>query len=86
MTAQALSQYGIALFGVAAIWLTQSPSAQLRRYACIFGLASQPFWFVSTWLAEQWGAFALSVLYTGVWGSGFHYHWLRGGQTGRGCE
>jgi hypothetical protein len=77
MTPAAIAQAGIALFGVAAIWLTQSPHAERRRYACIFGLLGQPFWFASAYMAGQWGILALSCLYTYAWGSGFVHHWLR---------
>ena len=31
----------------------------------------------SAWQAEQWGVFALCVLYTAAWGHGFMVHWVR---------
>jgi hypothetical protein len=71
------TQVGIAVCGVTAIWLTQSESAERRRWACIFGLCSQPFWFAETYAAEQWGIFALSLLYAWGWWRGFVVHWLR---------
>lgn len=71
-----LAQVGIAAFGVAAIWLSQSPTAARRRWACVVGLAAQPFWFYATWTAGQYGIFALTFLYTLSWLRGIHTHWL----------
>lgn len=71
-----IGQIGIALFGVTAIWLSQSKEEGRRKYACLFGLAGQPFWFWAAWSAEQWGIFALCVLYTASWAKGFKLHWL----------
>jgi hypothetical protein len=41
-----LEQIGIAIFGVAAIRLSQDEREKVRRWACIAGLCSQPFWFL----------------------------------------
>ena len=72
-----IAQIGIALFGVVAIWLSQAASDNQRKYACLFGLASQPFWFWSAYAAEQWGIFALCVLYTVSWLRGLKQHWIK---------
>lgn len=72
-----IEQLAIALTGVVAIVLVQSKSERLRRFACLFGLAGQPFWFYSAWQAEQWGVFVLCALYTVAWGHGFVAHWVR---------
>ena len=50
--------------GVTSIWLTQSSSAERRRYACLFGICAQPFWFYSTYQAQQLGIFILCGFYT----------------------
>lgn len=71
-----IEQIAIAFTGVTAIWLTQSKSAEARRYACLFGLAGQPFWFYSAWQAEQWGIFALCCMYTLSWARGVRNNWL----------
>lgn len=44
-----IDQIAIALTGVVAIFLTQSSNPEHRRYACLFGMASQPFWFYAAW-------------------------------------
>ena len=71
-------QIGIAFTGVIAIWLTQQRNESLKKYACLFGLASQPFWFYATYQAEQWGIFGLSFVYTINWLIGFNNFWLKG--------
>lgn len=72
-----IDQLALGALGCTAVFLSQSPSAQRRRYACLFGLASQPLWFYATWKAQQWGIFGLSFLYTLSWLRGFHAHWWR---------
>jgi hypothetical protein len=73
-----LEQLGIGLFGVTAVFLSQSSCAGTRRYACLFGLASQPFWFLASYKAQQWGIFGLSILYAASWLKGFYCNWIRG--------
>lgn len=77
MSASAIAQVGIACTGVTAIFLTQTKSAELQRFACLFGLAGQPFWIWSAISAEQWGILALTTLYAFAWGKGVWLHWLR---------
>ena len=71
-----IDQIGIVLTGVVAVFLTQSKREYLRRYACLFGLAGQPFWFLAAIKAHQWGVFIVCVLYTAAWAKGFWTHWL----------
>lgn len=72
-----IDQIGIALTGVIAIFLTQSKHEWLRRYACLFGIAGQPFWIYAAWTAGQWGILMLTMLYTFAWAKGVWTHWLR---------
>lgn len=71
-----IAQLGIALFGVAAIWLSQDALESRRRWASVLGLAGQPFWFWATFSAQQWGMFALCFLYSWSWFKGFRLHWM----------
>jgi len=71
-----IEQTAIAATGVSAIWLTQSKSPQVRRVACLFGLAGQPFWFASAIAAEQWGIVVLCCFYTVAWARGVWNNWL----------
>jgi len=71
-----IAQIGIALTGMLAIWLTQQPNKDWQRYACLFGMAAQPFWYYSAYTAEQWGILAMSVVYTYSWWIGIKTHWI----------
>ncbi len=71
-----ISQIGIVLFGVIAAWLTQQANQSRKKYACIFGLISQPFRFYSAIETNQWEIFILSLIYTGVWLIGFRNYWV----------
>jgi hypothetical protein len=72
-----IDQIGIALTGVTAILLSQSKHERLRRYACLFGIAGQPFWIWSAIKAAQWGVLVLTALYTIAWAKGVWTYWLR---------
>ena len=74
--ADLIGQAAIAFTGVTAIWLTQSKSPKARRFACLFGLAGQPFWFWSAISAEQWGIVTLCCFYTVAWARGVKTNWL----------
>ena len=50
-----VSNIFIVIFGVSAIWLSQSTTLTARKYASLCGLMSQPFWFYVTIQSEQWG-------------------------------
>lgn len=69
------AQVGIALTGCLAVFLTQSRNESTRRWACVLGLLGQPFWYWSSWVAEQWGIFAMCFLYTASWAKGAWVHW-----------
>ncbi len=71
-----IAQLALGLLGVIAIWLSQDARPDRRRFACLFGLAAQPFWFYAMWHAEQWGVFGLCFLYTWSWLKGVRTHWL----------
>jgi hypothetical protein len=77
-----LDQLGILVTGVIAVWLTQHRRESWRRWACIFGLLAQPFWFYAAWKAEQWGILAISTLYSYAWARGIWTHWLASERTG----
>lgn len=72
-----IEQIAIALFGVTAVLLSQTASPSTRRWACILGLCSQPFWFYATYKAAQWGIFGLSFIYTYAWAMGFYNNWIK---------
>jgi nicotinamide riboside transporter PnuC len=67
-----IAQIGIAIFGVLGILLV----ARKNKWGFVFGLLSQPFWFITSYINKQWGVFFLSIIYTGSWGYGI-YNWFR---------
>lgn len=81
MVAELISQFFIGVFGVTAVALTQSKSAERRRYASIFGLLGQPFWFYAAYTTGQWGIFTLCIIYTAAWSKGFYNGWIEKSET-----
>lgn len=73
-----LTQIGIAVCGVTAVYLSQDTRVSHRRWSSVFGLAGQPFWIIETISAQQWGILALCALYTWSWWRGFRANWLKG--------
>ncbi|HDY98737.1 MAG TPA: hypothetical protein ENH72_09620 [Pseudomonas sabulinigri] len=71
-----INQFGLTIFSLLAIWLTQEKRIERRRWASVFGLISQPFWFWAAISSQQWGILLLSLLYTAVWAKGFYTHWI----------
>jgi hypothetical protein len=71
-----MDQIFIAMTGLTAVFLTQADS-HWHKYACLFGLAGQPFWFYTTYTNEQWGIFILSFAYTYAWFIGFKKYWIK---------
>lgn len=69
-------QIFLAIFGVIAIWLSQDSRESVRKYSCLFGMISQPFWFYTSYVNEQWGVFILAIFYTIAWMKGFYNHWI----------
>jgi hypothetical protein len=80
-----VDQIAIALTGVVAIWLSQDKRENFRAYACLFGMAGQPFWFYSAYTSEQWGIFILCIFYTYAWAKGIRTHWAKHVESLRGA-
>lgn len=71
-----ISQVGIVLFGLVAVYLTQDKREERRKWACIFGLLSQPFWFISAASNNQPGVLFISFVYALIWLKGFYTNWV----------
>ena len=71
-----ITQLAHAILGVTAIYLSQQREPHWQRYACIFGLAAQPFWFYTSFQAQQWGILLVSICYAIAWATGFKNQWL----------
>ncbi len=67
------------LFGcsVIAIACLTSPVNRTRFIGCVVGLLGQPAWLASTFTGEQWGIFALSLIYTALYARGAWTHYGR---------
>lgn len=76
MTTMNLIQLAIFMTGVIAVFLTQQSDSKLRRYACLFGLAGQPFWVYTAVEHQQWGIALACVVYSYSWGIGFYNNWI----------
>lgn len=72
-----MDQIAIACTGVVAIWLSQDSRENWRKWACIFGLVGQPFWFYATYKAGQLGIFILCFFYTLSWLRGVYNNWIK---------
>lgn len=68
-------QIALLVLSLSAVACSQSRRGDVRRWAPIFGLMSQPLWFWTTYHAGLWGIFACSVAYTGIWARGFYNAW-----------
>ena len=66
-----IAQVGIFLFGILAIILV----ARKNKWGFVFGLLSQPFWYITAYVNDQWGVMFLNVVYTGSWFYGI-YEWF----------
>lgn len=74
-------QIAIGCTAVIAVWLSQHRKRSFQRWASVFGLIGQPFWFYATYKAHQWGIFTMCFLYTYCWFQGFYNYWIRKGET-----
>lgn len=73
-----ISQIGLFVFGVVAIVLV----AKKNKWGFVFGLLSQPFWYITAYINGQWGVFLISLCYTGSWVFGI-YEWFFKNKTGK---
>lgn len=71
-----MEQVIIVFTGVVAIWLTQQSNDEWKKYACLFGMAGQPFWLYAAYTNDQWGIFIVSIFYAYSWGLGINNNWL----------
>lgn len=75
-----IAQLGIAIFGVLAIWLSQSRSYEARKWASVAGLISLPFGVWAAFEADQWGQVALNLACLVAWLRGIHTFWIKGAE------
>jgi len=71
-----LDQLAMALCGAAAAGMSQARSSAWRRWACVLGMAGQPFWFYAAWTQGQWELLAIALIYMAAWLRGLWVYWL----------
>lgn len=71
-----ISQIGIFVFGVSAIWLV-GRKEWWRKFGYIAGLCGQPFWIYTAIITENYGLGAMCLFYTYSWAQGFYNHWIK---------
>lgn len=63
----AVSQFGLAFFGITALALAYVPDWPISKYSPFIGLLGQPFWLYSGAKAKMWGVFSMSIVYSIVY-------------------
>ncbi len=66
-----ICQVAIFILGAGAIILV----AKKNKWGFVVGLLSQPFWYITAYVNEQWGVFFVSFVYTATWIFGI-YEWF----------
>lgn len=78
-----IEQFFIAITELIAVWLIQDKRVEYRKFACIFGLLGQPFWFYASYIADQWGAFILCFFFTVAWLKALKEYWFDAKQNNK---
>ena len=71
-----ISEFIIFVSGVASMWMVNQ-EGNVRRWASIVRLLTQPFWIVVTVYHKQWSLLALTMIYTVIWGQAFYKGWIK---------
>ena len=66
-----ISQIAIFIFGVSSIVLI----AKKNKWGFVLGSLAQPFWYITSFVNQQWGVFFVSFAYTASWILGI-YEWF----------
>lgn len=70
-----LEQIGMALFGLAALWMGLGNNASQRRWAPIVGLLGQPFWAYFAWRVQSEALAVLVPAYSAAYLRGAWVQW-----------
>jgi len=69
------AQVAIVILGTSSIILV----ARKNKWGFVLGLLAQPFWFITSYLNQQWGVFFVAIIYSISWSYGV-YEWFYGGK------
>lgn len=72
-----IDQVALAVLGVGCAWLVQAERFTVRRWACIAGLLSQPFWVYTFYIHSQWACIGLTILYAAAWFKALQRDWIQ---------
>lgn len=67
----AIAQIAIVILGTSSIILV----ARKNKWGFVLGLLAQPFWYITSYLNQQWGVFFVAIIYTISWSYGV-YEWF----------
>jgi hypothetical protein len=76
ITSAIVAQALIAVTGLTAAWLSNSPRFKARRWACVISLIGQPAWLYTAWQSQQWGVILVTIGYTVAFIRGVHTYWI----------
>lgn len=71
-----IEQIIIALSQLIALYFIHLKSENHQKYAGIFGLFGQPFWFYASYTSQQWGTFILCFFFAVMWYKNLDKYWL----------
>ena len=72
-----ISQLIMTPSGIISIYLTQSESYTLRKWASMVAMVGQPFWYILAWVTEAWGLFFMNFFFTFSWLKGIWIYWIK---------
>ena len=72
-----ICQIMILILGGLTILLIAQKKNKYKRVGFIIGLISEIFWFITSWMNNQWGIFMLAFVYSGCYFLGIINHWRK---------
>lgn len=71
-----IAQLMIPFTGLIAVTFMSSQNPRTRMYGGLFGLAGEPFWFITAYLNNQWGVIILVFVYLVSWSLVVYKNWI----------
>lgn len=72
-------QFLLAVFTIAAMWVSQDRDSQRAKFACVIGMCAQPFWYYTVFaqgVLDNLGVLAVTIFCTFSWFRGIVNNWL----------
>jgi hypothetical protein len=70
-------QAGLAVFGIASLFMAMGHDERARRWAPLVGLAGQPFWLIFASRTNAWGLMFTIAAFSAVYAHGAWRQWKR---------